>query len=562
MQSTRVVRTWWTPAVLALSIVGAIPQVSRADGQEPTGTRFAVATESEQATQAAMQTLRDGGHAVDAAISAALVLGVVNPTSSGIGGGGFALVWDNKASEPVVLDFRETAPRGIEPKSLDTRPVPEAKRGVLVGVPGEVAGLSEMHRRWGRKTFAADARAAIRSAEQGFVLERHMARTLSSELDTLSRSGPIASLFYPHGSPLSAGARVRNPKLAATLRGIATRGPSAFYAGPVAADIVSAVQQLGGSLDQQDLTSYTVVERKTLHVRWDSYDIHTMPPPSAGGLLLAQTLLMHDKRSMTQMGDGTPELVHVMAETFRGSIADRVRAVGDPRDTNVPMGTMLSASHLKKRRERIESNRSHAPQNFDLPEHGTTHLVVVDQQRNVVSLTTTVNRAFGSKIVAPSSGVVLNDELDDFTPPSLLPSFGVQGVGPNAPRAGARPVSSMSPTIVFRDGKPYLALGGSGGMMIAPNVTQATTRVLAFDASARDAVSSPRFSIGVRSTELVVEPGWLGEREVRDLSARGELIQTSSFPAAVQLIRMQLGPKADGMQAAGDPRKFGVGAVE
>lgn len=509
-----------------------------------------------------MQTLRQGGHAADAAITAALVLGVVNPTSSGIGGGGFALVWDQKRGKTVVLDFRETAPRGIEPKDLAVRPVADGKRGVLVGVPGEVAGLAELHRRWGRRTFAQDAQAAIRAARQGYRVERHLARALRTYGDALVESEPIAALFFPQGAPLGAGARVRNPKLGRTLDAVARRGPDAFYSGPVAADIASAVQRFGGTLDTQDLSSYSVVERQPLRVSWAGYDVHTMPPPSAGGLLLAQTLLMHEKQAVQRWGQGSTAYVHVLAETFRGAIADRVRAVGDPRDTAVPMKVLLSEAHLDARSRRIVANRSHVPADFALPEHGTTHLVVVDAQRNVVSLTTTVNRSFGSKIVAPSSGVVLNDELDDFTPPSVLPVFGVQGDGPNAPRAGARPVSSMSPTIVLRDGKPYLALGGSGGMTIAPNVTQATLGVLAFDASARHAVSAPRFSVGVRSTELVVEPGWLGEVEVRELHARGHDIRTSSFPSGVQLVRMQLGPDADGMQAAGDPRKFGVGAVE
>ncbi|MFW5738727.1 MAG: gamma-glutamyltransferase [Myxococcota bacterium] len=557
----RLARLWWAAVLLALVVLFVMPDVSRADSAA-TGTRFAVATESEQATRAAMRTLRDGGHAVDAAVTAALMLGVVNPTSSGIGGGGFALVWDAKSAKMVVLDFRETAPGGIDPASLDARPVPDAKRGVVVGVPGEVAGLVEMHRRWGKRAFADNACPAIRAARGGFRLEMHMARMLRAHGDALVQSKPIAALFFPTGSPLGKGARVHNPKLAATLGAIAARGADAFYRGPIAADIAAAVQRHGGAMTKQDLASYRVVERQSLRARWAGFDVHTMPPPSAGGLLLAQTLLMHDQEAIVRMGDQSPELVHTLAETFRGSIADRVRTVGDPMHVNVPMSALLSEAHLARRKARIRPNVSHAPRDFGLPEHGTTHLVVVDADRNVVSLTTTVNRSFGSKIVAPASGVVLNDELDDFTPPSVLPSFGVRPSGPNAPRPGARPVSSMSPTIVLRGGKPYLALGGSGGMKIAPNVTQIALRVLAFDASARDAVSSPRFSVDVRSPGLVVEPGWLTEQAVRDLSSRGELLRTSSFPAAVQLVRMQLGPNGDGMQAASDPRKFGLGAVE
>ncbi len=545
--------------VTTVAVVAALPDTSQAT--EPTGTRFAVATESDAATKAAMQTLQAGGHAVDAAITAALMLGVVNPTSSGLGGGGFALVWDQKAGETAVIDFRETAPRGIDPASLEVRPVPNASRGVMVGVPGEVAGLLEMHRRWGRMTFAWNGAAAIRAADKGFLLEGHMTRTLVAHRDWISMEGTLASLFYPNGAPLHLGARVRNPRLAATLRGIGMRGAAAFYAGPVAKDIAQAAQRFGGALSEQDLASYTVVERKPLCFGWEGYEVHTMPPPSAGGLLLAQTLRMHDGPSLRQLGEGTPDFVHLLAETFRGAIADRVRAVGDPSYTAVPIDEILSEQHLEKRRRRIGWDRTHAPQRFDLPEHGTTHLVVVDGERNVVSLTTTVNRSFGSRIVGETSGVVLNDELDDFTPRAFMASFGEEGIGPNAPRAGARPVSSMTPTVVLRDGTPYLALGGSGGMRIAPNVTQAVISVLAFDRSASEAVARPRFSVGARSTDLLVEPGLLNERAAHDLRHRGQRVQETDFAAAVQLVRLQLGPSGNGMQASGDPRKSGRGLV-
>ena len=259
---------------------------------------------------------------------------------------------------------------------------------------------------------------------------------------------------------------------------------------------------------------------------WEGYDVHTMPPPSAGGLLLAQTLLMHDKQSIEHWGRGSADYIHQLAETFRGAIADRVRAVGDPRDTVVPMQTLLSEAHLQARRRRIDSKRARLPARFDLPEHGTTHLVVVDEQRNVVSLTTTVNRSFGAKIVAASSGVVLNDELGRLHTPFGVASLRRSGQGTECAEGGGRgPVSSMSPTIVLRGGKPYLALGGSGGMTIAPNVTQVALQVLAFGSSTQHAVLAPRFSVGVRSTELVVEPRWLGEAMVRDLAARGHQLR-------------------------------------
>ena len=551
----------WLAVAAALLVAGAsFPRVTSAAPVVP-AHRFAVATECRAATDAAMATLQAGGHAADAAIAAALVQGVVNPTSSGVGGGGFALIWDRRAGRMVALDFRELAPRGIEPASLDKRPVDDAKRGVMVGVPGEVAGLAELHRRWGRRTFAQDAAAAIAAADRGFAIERHLARVLDEQRRNLSVSPAIQALFFRSAQPLGAGQRVRNPLLASTLRGIARRGPSAFYSGAVAADIAAAVQLHGGSMDETDLGAYRVVERKPIGLSWGTDVVFTMPPPSAGGLLVAQMMLMHPKASLASMGDGSPNLIHALAETFRGSIADRVRAVGDPAFVPDPIEQLLSAEHLEARRRRIGWDRTHIPQRFELPEHGTSHMVVVDAQGNVVSLTTTVNRAFGARIVAPASGVVLNDELDDFTPPSAMAAFGVAGGGPNAPRAGARPVSSMSPTIVMREGKPLLALGGSGGMRIAPNVAQVAARVLAFGMTVEQAVAAPRFMVGVGAPDLLLESGWLSDAQVRDLRDRGERAKASDFPAAVQAVMLQQGPRADRMQAASDPRKFGYAEV-
>ncbi len=552
--------SWWVVLLAACLVLGLWPKVS-ATAQATAGRR-AVATESGVATRAAMETLRGGGHAVDAAITAALVLGVVNPVSSGLGGGGFALVWDARSGKTVVLDFRETAPAGIDPRALDTRPVADANRGVLIGVPGEVAGLLELHRRWGRRSFAADAAAAIRAAQQGFPLGPHMERSLRTHQVTLSVDGYIGSLFYRNGIPMLGGKTVRSPALAATLHGIASKGGRGFYEGPVAAGLVAAARRVGSPMTREDLVSYAVVDRPALRFSWEGYDVHTAPPPSAGGILLAQTLLMHDKATLTAIGEGSANSVHLLAETFRGSIADRVRRVGDPMDGGSLVDDLWSKEHLERRRKRIGWDRTHAPQRFDVPERGTSHLIVVDGQGNVVSLTTTVNGPFGARVVAPDSGVVLNDELDDFSPPWLMRAFGETGAGPNAPRAGARPVSSMAPTIAFRGGRPVLAVGGSGGMRIAPNVAQAVIRALVFDRSAAEAVMLPRFSVGARSTDLVVEPGLLDARGVHDLVFRGQRVREEVYPSAVQMVRMGVGENGEGVEAGADPRKSGVAMVE
>ncbi|PKN31322.1 MAG: gamma-glutamyltransferase, partial [Deltaproteobacteria bacterium HGW-Deltaproteobacteria-20] len=295
--------SWWAVVLAVCLVLGLWPGVS-ATAQAPAGRR-AVATESGVATLAAMETLRAGGHAVDAAITAALVLGVVNPVSSGLGGGGFALVWDARLGKTVVLDFRETAPAGIDPRALDTRPVADANRGVLIGVPGEGAGLLELHRRWGRRSFASNAAAAIRAAERGFPLGPHMDRTLRTHQAYLSVDGYLSSLFYPNGIAIVGGSSVRSPALAATLRGISSKGARGFYEGAVGASLVAAARRAGSRMTREDLAGYAVIDRPALRFSWEGYEVHTMPPPSAGGILLAQTLLMHDKATLAGLGEGS-----------------------------------------------------------------------------------------------------------------------------------------------------------------------------------------------------------------------------------------------------------------
>ncbi len=546
-------------ALAACALVGPLVPAQGSAGQ-PAGAAdsFAVATETNAATRAAIDTLRAGGSAADAVITACLVMGVVNPVSSGIGGGGFALVWDASTRRATALDFRETAPGGIDPRALDTRPVDEMRRGVLVGVPGEVAGLVELHKRWGRRTLRQDAAAAIRAARDGFAIERHMAALLRSNRTKLQMSLALADRFFRRGAPIDAGARLRNPQLARTLEAIATTGPSAFYSGPVAAEIARSVHDYGGSLDQADLAAYRVIDREPLHVTFDRRDVFTMPAPSAGGLLVAQTLLLDDRARLASLGADSAAYVHLLAEGFRGAIADRMRFFGDPAFVQVPINDLLSEAHLGPRRASIAHGGTHSPPSFLQPEHGTMHMVVVDRDRNVVSLTSTVNDAFGARIVAPESGVLLNDELDDFTPPATARAFGLSDGGPNAPRAGARPVSSMTPVIVVQDGHPVLALGGSGGTLIPTNVTQVLLRMSVFDASAQRAVSAPRFGVEMTSGRLMIEPSWLGAADLAQLQAQGEQIAPLVYPAAVQAV----GVRGDArMEAGADPRKFGSAVV-
>lgn len=525
----------------------------------PTAHKYGVATENATAANIAMDVLAKGGSAVDAAIAATLANGVVHPVSSGIGGGGFAVVWDAKKKEITVLDFRETAPIGLVAEDLIRRPPVEDKRGAMVGTPGEVAGLAEMHARWGKLAFADLFRGPAEAAEKGFPVSAHMSRALKWSEKWVT-STPRYGLFSKAGAIVPAGEIVQNARLAATLRKIAAEGKKAFYEGTIAADILATARASGGRLSDMDLKSYRVEERKPLRTKWEGYEVATMPPPSAGGLMLIETLQMHSKADLVTHGFGTGAYAHLLAETFRGALADRVRRVGDPAFIRVDTQGLASQARMKARRAKISMTSTTPAEKIPIDESGTTHIVTVDAEGNVVSITSTVNNLFGSQLVT-EGGFVLNDELDDFTPERTYRQFGIVD-GTNRPRGGARPVSSMTPTLVLKDGKPVLALGGSGGTRIATGTTQVLLAHLAFGMPVQQAVAAPRIETPVAGGLLVDVA--LGVEAIQDLEKRGEVVDTSrpNF-SGIQAISIKEG--ADGsriVEAGADPRKGGVGLVQ
>ena len=532
---------------LALALLAPVTRAQRAGG------RVAVATENKIATHEALAQMQAGGTAVDAIVTAALVGGVASPTSSGIGGGGFALVWDAAKQKATVLDFREVGPKAIDVAAFERRPLPDGERGKLTGVPGEVAGLFELHRRFGKRPWKDVVAPAARWAKNGYPVGRHLGNMLKAYGSKLQKIDPgLAGVFYPGGKPAAYGNLVKNPKLGKTLERIAAGGKTAFYEGPIAKDIVAGTKAVGGALSLEDLKSYRPVERKPIAVRWEGHDVYTMPPPSAGGLMLAQTLGMFKKAELTRFPIQSGAYQHLVAEALRGAIADRARYLGDPDHEKVDLAGLLAPKRLAARRARIALDRTHGIPRFGLEEHGTHHLVAADAAGNFVSLTTTVNRLFGAKATASETGIVLNDELDDYTPASAMKAFGLKQ-SPNRPRPGARPVSSMTPTIAVKNGRAVLALGGSGGTAIATNVTQMFLARLAFGLTPKRALAGRRFYVPTRGAYIALEKG-APKALFDDLEARGEITTTMRFTtSAIQMIAVEKGRKL----AASDPRKHG-----
>ncbi len=538
---------------------------------------MAVATDNAEATRAALDVLGRGGNAADAAVAAALALGVVSPSASGIGGGGFALVYSAKDGKATALDFRETAPASYRPELLFPAPKPgepakdrwawNGPKGTAVGVPGEPAGLEILARRFGRRSLADDAAPAVALAQRGFYASRHAAESAMSFRSRIERLPSLAEAFLPGGVPAGLGARVRRPDLARTLLRFGAEGKRSIYEGATAQKIEEAVTRAGGTLTRADLAAYDVKERAPLSRTIDGRTIHTMPAPSAGGLMLLETLSMFgasSSSSVAQYGFGSSAYLHVVAEAMRGAVADRARFAGDPDvDPSVDPAyqAALEPAQLSARKARIDPTKTRPVTEYKTREQGTSHLVVADAEGNVVSLTTTVNGPFGASIVAGDTGILLNNQLDDFSAPEDVKAFGVENGGPNRPRPRARPVSSMTPTIILESGRPILAVGGSGGTRIATSVTQATLARLLFDLDPNACVSHAR--VHVQGVDL------LADREIApdvrmSLAARGENVKDEPFQgSAVQMIAWGKSPGTGKtvMFAASDPRKGGFAAA-
>jgi gamma-glutamyltranspeptidase/glutathione hydrolase len=544
---------------VAVAVLGAAPLLGVPElvGAAEPHAKYAVAAQDEATARAVIETLEQGGSAVDAAIAGSAMLGVTAPVSCGLGGGGLTLVYDAAQKKTIAFDYRERAPAKYGLETFRSK-----APGGPIGVPGEVAGLVEMHARWGKRTFAEDLAPAVRAAENGFLVTNHVADQLATHTKFFLNT-PYGSVFAPQGAIAKARDRVTNPALGATLRRVGAEGAKAFYEGPVAAEIVEVAQAAGSPLAASDLAAYHLVEREPLRGKWEGYEVATMPPPSGGGIMLLETLGIYSKSELTNMGYGTAGYIHMLAEAMRGALADRIRTVGDPAFTPDRSAELLAPERLRARRARIASERTHAPQRFELHEPGTSALVVADAKGNVVALTTTVNSSFGQGVFAPRSGVLLNDELTDFTDPELAARFGA-APGPNAPRGDARPASSMTPTIFFRDGAPEVVAAGSGGSRIPVNLIQVLSCRLVFNKSLDACVAAPRFFVPNTGPTLSYNAEQLPPIPVQaDLIERGEQIKllTWNDVSAIQIITLEHGGGEPRLFAAADPRKGGVALV-
>ncbi len=555
---------------LALSVTAASP-------------RGAVATAHPLASEAAAAVLRAGGNAADAAVAAAFALSVVENQSSGLGGGGFALVWDAKEKKVHALDFREVAPGRARPDMFLERGKPAPNRsldgGLAVAVPGAVRGYEELARRFGTKPLAELVGPAAALADRGFKVGRAYADAAARRLPCLSADRAAAAEFLGKGpdgkpAPLLPGALLVRRDLASTLRTIGRGGAEAFYRGPLADRIVAAVRARGGILSSEDLARYAVRERAPVEGRYRGRRIASFPPPSSGGAIvvaLLQALEGEDPRA----GGYRPErFLHAMIELEKRLYARRGTAFADPAFVPSVAGAveeLVSPAFAQALRARVGERAATAAEvDAELAEQGaapreaahTTHVAVIDAEGNAVSLTTTVNFWFGSCVVVPGTGILLNDEMDDFdVAPGVPNAYGLEGSGLNAPQPGKVPLSSMAPTFLFDEkGRLDLVVGSPGGSTIPTTVAQVIVHWVDDRMRLDEALGAPRLHQQHRPEPVMVEANGLEAATARALEARGHVLQTAPRPignAQAARIDWETGLR----EAASNPRFEGSAAT-
>jgi gamma-glutamyltranspeptidase/glutathione hydrolase len=525
----------------------------RVEKKAVTAQRYMVAAADPLAVDAGLEMLRAGGSAADAAIAVQLVLGLVEPQSSGLGGGAFVLHWSEKDRRVRTYDGRETAPAAARPERfLDRQGNPEefmlaVASGRAVGVPGVPRLLERLHREHGKLPWARLFAPAIRLAEGGFAKTRRLTRLL--EREPLLREDPAArALFY-------AGPRIANREYAATLRVLAQPGADAFYRGPIAEDIVRSVQAHArpGDMTLQDLAAYRVLEREPVCGTYRAYRLCGMGPPSSGGVGVLQILGMLERTGFAAAKPGSAQAVHLFSEAARLAYADRLRYVADPAFVPLPVAKLLDAKYLDARAQRIgERSMVFAlPGDLDGEAAGTSHLSVVDGEGNAVAMTTTIEHAFGSRILV--RGFLLNNQLTDF---GFLPTVAGR---PNANRVegGKRPRSSMSPTFVFeRDGRLKMVVGSPGGLPIINYVAKVLVATLDWGMDIQAAISYPNF--GSTNGPTFLERRTAIEDLGDALAERGHILNFTNLTSGLHGIERVPG----GWRGGADSRREGIAAGE
>ena len=562
--------------VVVLSTMAATPVhaqgiISYNDVHHPVyGQSGMVAAQHLIAAEVGAAVLEQGGNAVDAAIATGFALAVTLPRAGNIGGGGFMLIYDAESGETTAIDYREMAPlRATRDMFLDENGEadPELSRNshLASGVPGTVSGFWHAHQRFGRLPWKRLLVPAIVLARDGIVVTRDLAAQLERRKERNCRNAATCGYFYKqNGTPYAFGERLVQSDLAATLELIADQGPDAFYKGAIAAKIVAEMEAGGGLIDMASLAAYKPVIRDAIRTNYRGYEVVTMPPPSSGGVHVLQMLNVLSHFPIAEMGRGSADKLHVLAEVMRLAYADRSKHLGDPDFYDVPLEWLLSDEYAEELAGTIDMNRARPSAEVAPgvpPRHeseDTTHFSVMDAEGNVVANTYTLNGSYGSAISVPGAGFLLNNEMEDFVSKPGTPNmFGLLGGEANAVEALKRPLSSMTPVIVFSDGEPWFATGSPGGARIITAVLQMVVNMIDHGMNIADASHRPRIHHQWFPDKLTIEVGF-GADTIQLLEERGHTLDVrGSLGTSLQSVAHK-----DGLfRGASDPRRPNSGAA-
>ena len=541
--------------LMALAGSSAVLAVTR---QPVTAESGMVVTSQHLASDVGVQILRQGGNAVDAAVAVGYVLAVTNPCCGNIGGGGFATLHLADGRD-LFINFREKAPLAATEKMyLDAagEVVPDLSlKGYLaVGVPGSVLGLDTMLQKFGTMPRAVVMAPAIKLADEGFILNQGDADILAASTKQFVDQPNVAAIFLNAGQPWKAGEVFVQKNLAATLKLIAGQGPDAFYKGPIADTVVAASSANGGVLSKKDFENYTVTEAPPVKCNYRGYELISSPPPSSGGTAVCEILNIVEGYPMKELGFHSAASIHFMVEAMRHAFVDRNFQLGDPDFVKNPLERLLSESYAGEIRAKIDGAKAATSKDVQpsiAPHEGTetTHYSIVDAGGNAVAVTYTINALFGAKVIAGDTGFFLNDEMDDFTiKPGVANLFGLIQGKTNVIAPGKRPLSSMSPTIVTKDGKTFMVLGSPGGSRIITIVVETILNVVDHGMHIQEAVNAPRIHHQWLPDQITVEPFALSPDTARILGDMGyKIVEQAPWGAAEAIL---IGPKEEVTAAA------------
>jgi gamma-glutamyltranspeptidase / glutathione hydrolase len=502
-----------------------------------------VVTSQHIATDVGVEIMRQGGNAIDAAVAVGYALAVTNPCCGNLGGGGFATLHLADGRD-AFLNFREKAPSAATAKMfLDAKgeivPDLSLKGYLAAGVPGTVMGLDALLTKYGTLPREKVMAPAIKLAEEGFILTEGDIGILQGGSKAFAAEPNVASIFLNNGQPWAAGDRLVQKNLASTLKLIAKDGPDAFYKGSIAEMIVSASTQNGGALSKQDFAQYTVAEAEPVRCTYRDYEIISAPPPSSGGTAICEILNILKGYPMSLLGFRSAASTHLIAEAMRHTFVDRNFQLGDPDFVKNPVDKLLSDAYAEAIRSKIDQNKATPSKDVQpgTPPHEgteTTHFSVVDTKGNAVAVTYTINALFGAKVIAGDTGFFLNDEMDDFTVKPGVPNlFGLVQGKTNEIAPGKRPLSSMSPTIVKKDGKVFMVLGSPGGSRIISIVAGVIVNVIDYGMNIQEAVNAPRIHHQWLPDQITVEPYAISPDTARILGSMGhKIVEQSPWGAA------------------------------